>query len=309
MAHRQQVYTTNPISTVVTNFPTTQDVVVKGTVYDGTNAHWELAIRDSGGELLSYDKPFWARVADGEITEYTRISLNSYNADIDASVETIWPVGGAYVFPGIETPSGTAVSVVSSSVLDAPSGSGTQRIQIDYMDAAYSRQQTLVTMNGTGYVVGPTGVLAVTNVLSYVNGSGYANAGAIDVVRTAATGTIYARMPVGENKASFGSYTVNADSSLYITSLKAAAALTASGQYVKVTIEAEDYMHEVQTDRQQAFTPIFTTVLKDNSVDVHFENPLKIQAGNSIRITACGDASCVNAYVTASLEAFEVMED
>jgi hypothetical protein len=98
------------------------------------------------------------------------------------------------------------MSVVSSSASDTAAGTGVRQIMIHYLDARYTPQITLVTLNGvTPVLTEVTDILRINGVHSIAVGSAGSPVGNISITNG---GLTYAYMSAGYNTARQAIYTV-----------------------------------------------------------------------------------------------------
>lgn len=131
---------------------------------------------------------------------YRRIVGLGNNPDIDqGSVpEHIWPGGGLYPW----MTGATSLEAVSTSVDDAPGGTGASGIALGVLDTAYAETTLSITLNGTTAVPITGSWFRINSLLTNAKGSGAPafrafNVGDI-IIRDAGGGTVRAIMQAGK---------------------------------------------------------------------------------------------------------------
>jgi hypothetical protein len=162
--------------------------------------------------------PFGWAVKQGKIKGFDSVNKFGFCAAVGATpAETIWTVGGRYVY---ET-AASKVNVKSGSVEDdiltvAPApGTGAHTVQIYGLDAKYVEQNELITMNGQVDVVSSLSYLRLNRMVVRSAGTGGANAGAITAKDATNTRTM-ANISIGDNQTLMALWTVPADNDGHI---------------------------------------------------------------------------------------------
>jgi hypothetical protein len=121
-------------------------------------------------------EPFELQVSRGQIENHRPIVVFGYNADIDTSLETVWPHGGLMPIPS----AALQLTVSSSDANDTAAGTGARTVFLSGLDAAHEEVEEVIILNGQS---------AVTTVNSYlhINFCDVRTAGSL----TSAAGTIY----------------------------------------------------------------------------------------------------------------------
>jgi hypothetical protein len=185
-----------------------------------------MSVFDSSKFGFAFSNP-----ASTETTAPVRsIVIIGENQDIDTGTypETLWEVGGLYVFP---TAASTA-SVVSSSVNDTSAGTGARYVLIEGLNSSYAEINETIIMNGTTPVVSTSSFYRVNSVRVVYSGSGKTNAGNITVTVDSKT---VSQIATGESLAHTGVYTVPADHTLFLNSLTCGITRTASSGFALIT--------------------------------------------------------------------------
>jgi len=129
-----------------------------------------------------------------------RLRIEGRNSDVSKTGEwvDIWE-GPTDIIPE-PNPLGETLVIVSSNVNDTLAGTGTQIVQVLYLNTAEQLLAVDVEMNGTTQVVtAVTDMTDVIDILTIQVGSNSVSVGAIDVIENG-VGTVYARIAAGGNK-------------------------------------------------------------------------------------------------------------
>ena len=153
----------------------------------------------SGG-VGSY--PYYLQVSRGLIPEHKRLLKFGYNGEIQNTEETIWDVGGLYVYPS----SAVAMTATSSS---GATDSGIE-VTIQGVDTNYNELSETVTLNASGTATTSGSFLRVYR--AFV-ASGTASAGNITIANG---GTTYAYIAVAEQQSLMSLWTVPAGYTAYL---------------------------------------------------------------------------------------------
>ena len=133
--------------------------------------------------------PYLYDIAEGNVSGHTPFTKLGYNADVGATEEDIWTIGGAY--PWIAAP-GVALEVVSDSTDDDIAGTGVQKVKVSYLDGDYSAQSQTLDMDGTSPVaLTDVTVLRVNSIRATQVGTGMVAAGNISCRLVGAPATVY----------------------------------------------------------------------------------------------------------------------
>lgn len=101
-----------------------------------------MSLEQISNKAISEDVLF--EISRGTIPGYTPIVQFANAPNIAATMETIWPEGGEYVFP----PSATIMRLSSVDTEDTLTGTGLQKIMVFGLAADYSWQYEIVDTNG-----------------------------------------------------------------------------------------------------------------------------------------------------------------
>lgn len=140
-----------------------------------------------------------------DIEDILPFAIIGDNPSIGSTAESIWPVGGVYVWPST---SGIQFEVVSSSASDTAAGTGARTVRITGVNAAFLECSETITLNGvTAVATARTDWIAVNSFEVITAGSGATNAGNIDC-RDIADTPIYSRISIGDSIAHSAIYFV-----------------------------------------------------------------------------------------------------
>lgn len=229
-------------------------------------------------------------IAEGNIAGHTRFWELGYNGDVDDVRETLWPVGGDYVFPA----AGQQMEVVSSSADDdSPGGIGALTVEVHYLDSNWEEQSEIITMAGVGVVTTTsTDIYRIQNfhVLT-VGSSGYA-AGDIDI-RNLADTPIYGRIPAGTNYDRQAVWTVPAGMTAFITSWHIGIGNSLGNRYGEFRLEATADMDG--TYMAGLFRLFDLISEQDGAQEISYQIPLRLGEKTDIKISATSDSAAANA--------------
>jgi len=237
--------------------------------------------------------PYNLRVSEGNITGATSLFKFGFNADVDATEETVWTEGGDLVYPG----AANEVYISSSDTNDVnPGGTGVRTIKVQGLDANYLEIEEDVELNGQTQVITTKEYLRIFRAYVLTAGSNAGSAGTVYVGTTGATAgvppTVYASFG-DANQTQMATYTVPADKTLYIDDLTFTAAISAADNYATVKFETREFA-------TNAFRTRFIQVLQSNNNVSPFNYPLAIPAKTDIECRAL--ASTTNNQVSASFQ-------
>jgi len=165
------------------------------------------------------------------------------NPDIDNNTvpETLWELGGTYVFP---TAASTA-TIVSSNTNDTSNGTGARLVFIEGLDSNWNEVSEVLTLNGTNSVTGTVSFFRVNNARVVFSGSGQVNAGNITITVNAKTVRYIA---AGECLDHTAVYSVPDRHHLFLLSTQAGIVRSNQTAYVtmvtKVFVASTNYIYE-----------------------------------------------------------------
>lgn len=163
-------------------------------------------------------EPFELQVSRGQILGHTAVTVFGYNADVDQTLETLWPQGGVITYPA----AATVIKVSSSSANDTAAGTGARTVLLEGLDGSFNEVSETVTLNGQTAVNTVNSYLFINNATVITAGSGLAAAGTIyfgvGVVTAGVPATVYASIVDGDNRSIAASYTVPGGHTGYVLS-------------------------------------------------------------------------------------------
>lgn len=217
---------------------------------------------------------------------FSKIGLNE---DVDNLEETLWSVGGTYVWPS----SGQRMEVVSSSINDTLLGSGARSVRIIYLDSNFVEHQETVNLDGLSPVETESSDIYRVNFLwvSEAGSSGKAE-GNIDV-RSVLGSPIYSRIIPGLTRARNIPFTVPAGKVLYISQMTYSTGSSKGGVFVRFTLRAN--YDEFEDRLSDVFYPYSDIGLDSNTLSITYSIPLRFVEGVDLIVSATGDANNVDA--------------
>ncbi len=180
---------------------------------------------------------FRFQIARGAIPGAEPVFVTGSNSAIGTTEETIWNVGGLYVW--VKT--AEFVNVVSSNNNDIAGGTGATTILLDGLDENYTRILEIVTLNGTAGVLTVNKYLRMNDALVTSAGSTEVNEGDIDMVHGG--GSIMSRVSIGEGRDSQSIYTVPTNTTLFTGTFTSS---SGKGDEAEITAWARPFSTGVQ---------------------------------------------------------------
>jgi hypothetical protein len=229
------------------------------------------------------NEPFELQVARGQISWHRSIVVFGYNADVDTSVETVWPHGGILTFPS----TAIQLSVSSGNANDTANGTGARTVYLEGLDANHNVISETVTLNGQTAVTTTNSYLHINNCYVLTAGSGDSAAGTIyfgtGTVTAGVPATVYDVIQFDYNSRITGSYTVPAGYTAYVSQ-----GLFSSGQVSGSNAVTGRLMTRGVNDIR--LTAAIVTV-NNGSADYAFEYPLVVPEKITIEAQAVGAAA------------------
>jgi hypothetical protein len=238
--------------------------------------------------------PYLYDIAEGNVPDHSQFTKNGYNPALSSSEETLWAVGGDYIFPA----TAQQMEVVSSSADDdgSPAGTGAQTVEINYLDNTHATKTEIVTLNGTTPVpTTATNILRINTFRVKTVGTGGTNAGDIDIINLADT-PIYSRIATGITRAINTVYTVPLGKTLYIYNLLFSAGGNVANRPVRFITKAN--YDNVAMAKIGFFMPYTNVILTDGTCDVPLESPTMFPATTDIKVNAISPDGATYGAVT-----------
>jgi hypothetical protein len=197
--------------------------------WDGTA--WTLLNGSASvdGKQRVSSMPYAYDIAEGNVTGHTLFAKLGYNADVGATEEDIWTVGGTYAFPS----TAMSMQVLSTSLNDTALGTGLQSVRISYLDNTYADLTETITLSGTTAVpTVATNILRVNAIRVVTAGANKVAAGDVNCTNTTGT-VIYRQISAGYTRGRGSVYTVPLNKTLYITTIHVSSGYTTAGKVVR----------------------------------------------------------------------------
>lgn len=166
--------------------------VLKGNV-PVLNAPLDFSLAQDFDATVVRPTDFRYEVALGRRQGATTWNKFGINLDLDIGTEVLAEQGGTFTL----LTTGSTLTIVSSNAYDTAAGTGARSIIIQGVDANRVMQNEVVTLNGTTPVVTATNWLGINRAAIYLAGSGYVNAGNINITATTG-GSVQAFIPTGK---------------------------------------------------------------------------------------------------------------
>ena len=237
-------------------------------------------------------EPFELQVARGQIEGHRSVTVFGYNADVDTSIETVWPAGGVLPFPT----AALQMKVSSSNANDTSAGTGARTIFIEGLDTNHAEISETVTLNGQTAVTTTNSYLHINNAYVATAGSGLSAAGTIYIgtgtVTAGVPATIYDIIAFDYNSRVTGNYTIPAGYTGYLVQ-----GLFTAGQASGSTSVTGRLMTRSENDIR--LTAAIVT-LNNGSADYQFEYPVPIPEKTTVEAQAVGSAannSCASMFI------------
>lgn len=215
-------------------------------------------------------KDFFFEVAQGNISGLSSLVVNAQNPNVQSSAETIWVVGGIYVFPtAAET-----LDIVSDDTADTSAGTGARTVLVEGLDGNYDEVSETVTMNGTTIVPTVNTYLRLSKVRVITSGTTETNEGTITVFQTTSGLQLGQINPdIGVTKV--GVFTVPAGQTAYAVNFVAA---TNKNQGIEFLFKSRRIGESFVADR----------ILESsgNPIDINLKSPTAIPEKTDILVNA-----------------------
>ena len=228
-------------------------------------------------------EPFELQVSRGQIAFHRNVTVFGFNADVDTTQVSVWPLPSLITFPA----AAIQMTVSSSSANDTSAGTGARTIVVQGLDANYNEVTEIVTMNGQTAVTMIASLLRVNYAYVATAGSGNSAAGNIYIgtgtVTSGVPATVYDIIKLDYNNTTTGSYTIPAGYTAYMSQ-----GLFSTGQASGSTqVEGRLLTRGVNNIRMTAAI----TTLNNGVANYVFEYPLAVPEKTTIEATAIGSAT------------------
>ena len=242
-----------------------------------------VAIKHVDGQLRVVNKEYFTAAGLGELSghESRRVFGAAALSGAAGTYPVIWPGSD----PTTTLPTAlTSMEVVSANANDdgSPAGTGAQKVKITGLTTADAEVTEEITLNGTTAVATVNQYRRINDFFVSAVGSGGVAAGNIDL-RTSGGGTVWDRIPAGENNHRSSFFTIPAGKKGIITSWKAG------------TVDKEMVFSLETTSRYSVlYSGIFLEqdmiTVKDNTAQEPREQPGFVPALTDIRVHVDNDA-------------------
>ena len=231
----------------------------------------------SGG-VGSY--PYYLQVSRGLVPGHKRVFKFGYNGEIQNVEETIWDVGGLYVYPS------SAVTMTATSA----SGATDENVQvtIEGLDTNYAELSETVTLNASGTATTTGSFLRVYR--AFV-ASGTASAGNITITNG---GTTYAYVTTADQQTLMSLWTVPAGYTAYLFQIDATAFTVQNNKVATIRMLTREFNGVFRT--QNKFD------LFEGSYHVDIICPQPIPEKTDIEFRAIADSSNADLRVAATFD-------
>lgn len=229
------------------------------------------------------NEPFELQVSRGEVPAHRSVVVFGYNADVDTSEVTVWPLPSIISHPA----AALQMKVSSTNANDTAAGTGARTIVIQGLRGDYTEVSETVTLNGQTEVL--TTNLFIRVNYAYVATVGSTNSAAGDIymgtgtVTSGVPATVYNIIKFDFNNTVTGHYTIPAGYTGYL-----AQGLFSAGQASGST-QVRGRLLTSGTDRIRRTAAV--TTVNNGVADYAFEYPLLIPEKTDIEATAVGSAA------------------
>lgn len=236
--------------------------------------------------------PYLYDIAEGNVPDHEIWTKNGYNGSVSSTEQSLWAVGGDYVFPATEQ----QMEVVSSSANDTSAGTGARTVEIFYLDGTFAEKSEVITLNGTTPVATTaTNIYRIDIFRVKTTGTGLKNAGNIDI-RNLADTPIYSRIATGINRAISGVFTVPLNKKLYIYNVLISAGSNVANRPVRFITKAN--YDNISKTIVPFFFPYTNTIITDGTVDAPIEGPTMFPAGTDLKQNVISPDGAAYASIT-----------
>ena len=251
------------------------------------------------------------RIIDGNLQEslYNEIAkeriggkrvlrLFGRNADVDNVRETVWPVGGEYVFPLLAT----QMAIVSTSANDTSNGTGVRVVELHYLDSDYVEHDEIITLNGLTLVnTVATNILRVYKLHVLTVGSNGVAVGDIALKNLAGTIT-YAQIPATFNISFDCIFTVPLGYTYYVTSWKISCGNSNGNRYGEFYLRATCHDDEGIIEYIPGIFHVWDTIgVQDGAFKTVYNLPLRFVEKTDIIVDVVSDSGTANAICLSTI--------
>jgi len=251
------------------------------------------------------------RIIDGNLQEslYNEIAkekiggkrvlrLFGRNTDVDNVRETVWSVGGEYVFPS----SAIQMVIVSTSASDTSGGVGANTVELHYLDNNYEERDEYITLNGlTPVNTVATNILRVYKLHVLTVGSNGVAVGNIALKNLAGTVT-YAQIPATFNISFDCIFTVPLGYTYYVTSWKISCGNSNGNRYGEFYLRATCHDDEGTVEYNSGVFHVWDTIgVQDGAFKTVYNLPLRFVEKTDIIVDVVSDSGTANAICLSTI--------
>ena len=218
------------------------------------------------------NEPFELQVSRNQIPYHKRVFKFGFNSDVDGTEETVWDVGGIYVYPS------SAVAMTATTTAGTASDDNGVLVTIEGLDTDYNEVSEEVTLAGAGTATTTQTFLRVYR--AFVSGS-QEPTGTINIANG---GTTYARITLGVNQTLMALWTVPAGYTAYINHINIATGTTNANQYITASFVSREINKVFKTQLKQS-------IGSGSVADFVIEYPLPFEEKTDLEVRAVSSGS------------------
>ena len=227
------------------------------------------------------NEPFELQVSRNQIPYHKRVFKFGFNPDINGTEETVWDVGGLYVYPS------SAIAMTATTTAGTASDDNGVLVTIEGLDTDYHEVSEEVTLAGAGTATTTQTFLRVYR--AFVSGS-QEPTGTINIANG---GTTYARITLGVNQTLMALWTVPAGYTAYINHINIASGTANTNQYITASFISREINKVFRVQLKQ-------TIGRSGVADFVIEYPLPFEEKTDLEVRAV--SSGTNNLVSADFE-------
>ena len=213
------------------------------------------------------NEPFELQVSRNQIPYHKRVFKFGFNSDVDGTEETVWDVGGIYVYPS------SAVAMTATTTAGTASDDNGVLVTIEGLDTDYNEVSEEVTLAGAGTATTTQTFLRVYR--AFVSGSQEPTG----ILNIANGGTTYARITLGVNQTLMALWTVPAGYTAYINHINIATGTTNANQYITASFVSREINKVFRTQLKQS-------IGSGSVADFVIEYPLPFEEKTDLEVRA-----------------------
>lgn len=216
---------------------------------------------------------FYLDVSRGRVRNHSSFHGFGLNSDVSTVIETIWTVGGQYVYPS----SALQMSIVSSSASDTAAGTGLRTLLLDGLDADRGVITEIITLNGLTPVLSTKNYLRINGATALTAGTTTTNVGTITISNA---GTTYSAIQPLDGRSQNALYSAPANSAIYVTALNFS---TAQGKAAEISTWVRP--------QNGAFFKAGATYMFETATQIQLVPPVKATRGVDIEVRGLATAA------------------